>query len=381
MTIGLISTSRLHDTTQLYRTLDVARTFEEQVAVQFVTAQRQLSREPPSVNTPQFLIWCASLGNHETLFLRSSKNAYLTSRPNSSSSATDAVNKAAAVPGGANPNIAETLLEQENRAISRKIIDPTDENAVEGLGYSLWNFRQSAAQRIYRLNLFDAGGRAVLYLLQYLKELLPDCQFTDRDSLAEKTVPVNSVIGYDIEKKQFTIQPSGIVLFSFQLNAKLNGEAEQQTKARGGNGMPTGAKVQHTTAKQAAPLVAAQPDQVSEPLSVSTLRRAREVFRVAAGFDAEVKLAKVWKSFLDQDPRDQNLMLLALSADFSLSLTFCHMLITYAPLLKHKILFYLLHAVSGRGSAMVRTQLLIAKHYALQKYRTTRINALQISSA
>ncbi|CAD7975812.1 unnamed protein product, partial [Amoebophrya sp. A25] len=57
------------------------------------------------------------------------------------------------------------------KSVQRAIIDPT--SGKNSLGYSLWNFLQSNAQRLYRLDLSDPGERAILYLLLQLRDQLP----------------------------------------------------------------------------------------------------------------------------------------------------------------------------------------------------------------
>ena len=88
--------------------------------------------------------------------------------------------------------------------------------------------------------------------------------------------------------------------------------------------------------------------KTSESPAVCMLRRAREMLRVTCARDQEIRLAKVWKHLLKQsEPKDQHIFLQSLCVDFGLSLTFVHILITYSPLAKHKILFHMMNSITG----------------------------------
>eukprot|EP00392_Amoebophrya_sp_AT5.2_P006881 g6893.t1 len=252
--------------------------------------------------------------------------------------------------------------------IQRRAIDPTDASSgAADLGYSLWNFVGSAAQRVYVLNLNDPGERAILYLLLFLRDKLPACAFADHPM---SPTPVLSCCA----REEVVVAGAGGLRerWVIRLPESSGGAGQHPRRLGGGNGALTNPAWVKFTFQLVVPVAELMLSKApptdhqnrGEPESVTVLRRAREVCRVVPSLDEELKLAALWRSFQrdGNPPKDQHAFLQALSLDFSLSLTFVHMLITYAPLLKHKILFHLVNAIAGTGGASERCQLLIARH-------------------
>ncbi|CAD7928618.1 unnamed protein product, partial [Amoebophrya sp. A120] len=229
----------------------------------------------------------------------------------------------------------------------RRFVNPSTSVATHGVHYRLYTFLQSSAQRQYQLNLSLPGQRAILSLLLRIRERLPKSSF---EGLSEAWQSEN--LTFDEKRKKWIVNAEyasvekATIRFSFRLGLeydKIMAAAKDKKVAQdvGVVGAADLAAAGGTNAKDKQ-LVKTR----DEDPAVSILNSFQESARVLFTREAELKVVRLFKEVLANMP-DLGVIIQALSMDFFYSYLMVAAMISFAPHLRHKILYHCFGSLSG----------------------------------